>query len=263
MGQTNRNFKLNNIRKMSRTRESTNIASPVETFIFFNGNTGKFGRPVEDGEGMVDIELPLNFVVLDDAAYRIGGETRGGGTKRKITSNLAHRDFGRRLTVTYKDNGALIAEGEWSQIQGTVKDLGGKYTMVLYCLVKMDEKYRICALHLRGRALAEWFKFSKGKNVCGDFFYSVRSVSKTQGEDVDSYVPHYSEHKIPAAVLEEAFEADAILQAWLESFFAASNDLNIQAAARSRSSAALPDGQQAEAPQVVAGDPYDTDDLPF
>lgn len=205
---------------MSRTRESAVLASPVDVFIFFNGNTGKFGRPIEgQDKGMQDLSLPLSFVVLDDGAFRIGGETRGGGVKRKISSNTVHRDFSTALSVVYKDNGALIAEGTWGQIGQQVKDLGGKYTLVLYVLTKIDGEYKIAAIHLRGRALAEWFKFTKGKDLFGNTAFSVKSVSKTDGEEIDSFVPVFSETTVSPETVEEANAADTVLQSWLKASF--------------------------------------------
>lgn len=240
---------------MSRTRESTVIASPVEAYIYFQGNTGKFGKSADGQEGMEDVPLPLTFVVLDDGAYRIGGETRGGGNKRKIGSNLAHRDFGNHLVVNYKDNGANLAEGFWKDIKQRVTDIGGKYTLVLFVLTKIDGAYKMAAIHLRGRALSEWFKFIKGKNTMGEFAYTVKSVIKTEGEEIDSFIPIFSEVAIKLETVEEANAADTILQVWMKSQF--SNEY----------------GTEAARTQTTRGDdfptdengapPVDSDDLPF
>lgn len=205
---------------MSRTKESTVVVSPVEAHVFFNGNSGKLGMPVENEQNMADLPTPFSFIVLDDGAFRIGGETRGGGVKRKITSNLAHRDYNKMLTVAYKDNGVLIASGEWSQIGQSVKDLGGKYTAVLYTLAKIDGQYKITSLNLRGRALSEWYKFIKGKNPLGAFAYQVTDVVKTDGEEIDSFIPVFKELAASEKSIEEAATADVILQQWLSATFA-------------------------------------------
>ncbi len=257
---------------MSRTKESTQIPSPVECFIFFNGNTGKFGRPIEDNTNMADLSLPFHFIVLDDGAFRVGGETRASGVKRKIKSNLAHRDYSKHLIVTYSDNGALIAEGEWSEIGTRVKDIGGKYTAVLYVLTKMDEMNRIAALHLRGRALSEWYKFTKGKNPTGPVYFSVKQTKKTEGEDIDSWVPVFEEFALPGQSEEEANSADVILQNWLQSYFA--NPESIPTATQSRSEPAAQPLSNAFHVAVPAStdDPWagitdpgagDIDELPF
>ncbi len=259
---------------MSRTQPSNSIASPIEAHIFFNGNSGKIGMPVEGQDQMSDMPLPFSFIVIDDGAFRIGGETRGGGVKRKIQSNLAHRDYNKNLVVTYKDNGAQIAAGEWGQIGASVKDLGGKYTGVLYAIAKIDGAYKLASINLRGRALSEWYKFVKGKDVYGDFAYQIASVSKTQGEEVDSFVPSFKEVPASKEAVEEAEAADGVLQAWLKSHF--SSPLGIDAATNSRSAhsaAATDPGAEyqdivdaifpQQAPPIQAAQPAEVNDLPF
>ncbi len=252
---------------MSRTQPNTVIPSPVEQFIFFNGNTGRFGRPVEENTQMEDLPLPLAFIVLDDGAFRIGGENRALG-KRKIKSGLAHRNYNKSLTVTYSDNGSLIAQGDWQQIRESVAAIGGKYTAVLYALVKLDGQSKIAAIHLRGRALSEWYKFTKGKNPTGPVYFTVTKTAKTEGTDVDSYVPVFEMHDLKASSQEEADAADAILQNWLSGYFKSPE--NIPAAINSRASNAVPiegdafafAGLEEPPAQSGTGSDFD-DDLPF
>lgn len=247
---------------MSRTRESTNIQSPVQTHLFFNGNLGQFGRTVEGQDGMENLQLPIKFVVLDDKAFRVSGETRGA-SKRKIKSNLCHQDFVKTLTVTYSDNGEVIADGTWGQIGEKVKAVGGKYTMILYVMLSLNGEQVLAAIHLRGRAVAEWIKFAKGKNVVGDVFFSVQKVEKTQGNDIDSFVPVFAEHKLPGEMKGKADDMDTVLQSWINQYFWS----DIPAATNSRSA-----GQRQEEadddsfplmePEFVGSTP-NFDDLPF
>lgn len=254
---------------MSRTRESTNVQSPVQAHIFYNGNKGSFGRAVEGDNEMQEIPLPLKFVVLDDKGFRVSGETRGT-TKRKIKSNLCHLDFNRLLKVTYSDNGEVIAEGEWNQVGEKVKNVGGKYTAILYVMLSLNGEQLLGAIHLRGRAVAEWFKFAKGRNVTGDFFYSVQKVEKTVGNDIDSYVPVFAEHALPAEMGVKAGQMDEALQAWLEQYFFS----DIPAATNSRSAGPSvepePPARNADPFNVPVGPQYaqaaapaGDDDLPF
>jgi len=258
---------------MSRTKESPNIPSPVEVAIFFNGNTGQLGAPVDNEDSMVNFQLPFSFIVLDDGGFKITGDNRATTPKRKIVSNLVHRDYYTQLTVSYKDTGEVIASGEWSQIGRTVKEVGGKYTLVLYVLAKIENTYKIAALHFRGRALAEWFRFVNGKNIFGDCAFQVTGVEKTQGQDTDSNVPTFKEIKVSADAVAEAEAADAILQNWLGAYFP--NDLNIAQAKPAPQPTPQPQSTLHNPPSsgynfptapegaVATAQPEANDDLPF
>jgi len=200
---------------MSRTQPSQFTQSPVEFPIFFNGKTGSVGIKKEEFE---DIPFPFSFIVLDDGGFRVGGENRALG-KRKITSNLAHRDHYQTVKVVYDDNGDVIAEGEWKHIKGKVAEVGGKFTLVIYILCKIDGALKTCSLHLRGRALYEWVQFTKGKDVTGNTAFTITHVEMTTGNDTDSYVPRFAETNVSEAAIQEAEAADALLQVWLSTYF--------------------------------------------
>lgn len=203
---------------------SERAESPVEANFYFNAKDGKLGVLRKGEEEIADITLPFHFMVLDKDAFTITGEYRTGQEKRKVKSTLAHNHYQRRVRVYFKDNRDEIAAGEWAAIKKNCEQVGGRYTACIFIIAIVDGLFKMGALHLRGRAFAQWLKDTDGVDVTGNFQFSLRSTEKVIGE-VDSWVPRFTVGEATSEVaLKAAFEMDNILQDWLRAYFAISTE---------------------------------------
>ena len=206
---------------MSRTKEVQRTESPAKANIFFNGKLGKFSTFKEDDEGLSEIGLPFRFVVVDDGAHRVTGKKGLDRDAPKFKSNLAHDGYSTRLRV-WLDNAqeTTIAEGTWPSMSERIYPLGARYTKVIYILTDLGQGKILAALHLKGRAFSSWIDATKKIDPCGDVSFSVNRVEMMAGKKGEpSLVPVFEMGKISEESKQMAYDADGILQAWLESQF--------------------------------------------
>jgi hypothetical protein len=127
-------------------------------------------------------------------------------------------------------------------------------------VIKSDGEYQTSTINLRGRAVAAWFNYVKGKDVYEKAF-TIKGVSRTEGNDTDSYVPEFDQVSVSPEATAAAVKADQVLQEWFESSF--------------KNGIVVEEKPQAEETLLVADMPPDivreqsphsfpnTDDIPF
>lgn len=205
---------------MSRTKEVQRTESPAKTNIFFNGKLGKFSTFKDDDEGLLEIPLPLRFVVVDDGAHRVTGRKGLSKDAPKFKSNLAHDGYSTRLRVWLdNDPEKILAEGTWGSMSQRMYDAGARYTKIIYILTDIGQGKVLAALHLKGRAFSSWVDATKKIDPCGDVSFTVNKVDYMEGKGEASLVPIFEAGKISQETKELAEEADVVLQAWLETQF--------------------------------------------
>jgi len=238
---------------MSRTREVQRAESPAKTNIFFNGRLGKFSTFKEDDEGLSEIQFPFRFVVVDDGAHRVTGRKGLSKDAPKFRSNLAHDGYSTRLRVWLDNNPeSVLAEGSWASMSARMYEQGARFTKVLYILTDVGQGKVLAALHLKGRAFSAWIDATKRINPCGDVSFTVNKVEHMAGgKGEPSLVPVFEVGKISEETKQLAEDADAILQAWLETQF------------ESPYVAAMPVGSNNNFPTDEPPQQQEGDDLPF
>jgi len=209
---------------MSRTREEVLIESPVKATIFYNGEKGGFGRMSDvEGDGIVEVPLPLHFVVLDNSTHRVTGKKSLDKDAPRYRSTLGHDARSKKLRVWI--NGApeiTVAEGTWGAISEKLP--GAKYTRCIYALCDFGSGKEIVCIQLHGRALFCWMDYIKknGLNPCSDIAFSVRKTEMMKGNVGNpSLVPVFSHAQIQPETVKAAADADNVLQDWLDTIFAA------------------------------------------
>lgn len=208
---------------MSRTREEVIIESPVKATIFYNGKKGSFGRMSDnDGEGIVEVPLPIHFVVLDNSTHRVTGKKGLDKDAPRYRSTLGHDARSKKLRVWM--NGAqeiTVAEGTWGAISEKLP--GAKFTRCIYAITDFGTGKQMVCIQLHGRALFAWMDYLKKNNLnpCSDIAFSIRSTAMMAGNiGGPSLVPIFSHATIQAETVKAAAEADKVLQDWLDTIFA-------------------------------------------
>lgn len=208
---------------MSRTREEVIIESPVKATIFYNGKKGGFGRISDaEGEGIIEVPLPLHFVVLDNSTHRVTGKKSLDKDAPRYRSTLGHDARSKKLRVWI--NGAqeiTIAEGTWGAISERLT--GAKFTRCIYAISDFGTGKQMVCIQLHGRALFAWMDYLKKNNLnpCSDIAFSIRETALMEGKIGEpSLVPVFSHSPIQPDTIKAAAEADKVLQDWLDTIFA-------------------------------------------
>lgn len=209
---------------MSRTRASEQVESPVSATIFFNGESGRFGRMGENkDEGIIDVPLPLRFVVLDAGAHRVTGKRGLEKDAPRFRSTLAHESRTTKLRVWMEGRpNETVAEGTWGSMKEALYPHGARYTRCIYAICDFGVGKETACIQLHGRALSAWMDYVKASGVKpeSDIAFSVKEVAEMAGsKGRPSLVPVFSHGQISQETAEAAKAADEDLQAWLDVVF--------------------------------------------
>lgn len=245
---------------MSRTRESTTVESPVKATIFYNGKKGAFGRMSDnDGDGIVEVPMPIHFVVLDNSTHRVTGKKGLEKDALRYRSTLAHDSRTKTLKVWYNGQSEKpIAVGTWGAISEQLP--GAKFTRCIYALSDFGSGKETICIQLHGRALFAWMDYLKKGNIdpCSDIAFSIRKTEMMQGNKGEpSLVPVFSHSPIQADTVAAANQADKVLQEWLDTIFDNGGADNQEAAPDDS------DNVGANFPTEEPKAPIESDPLPF
>lgn len=208
---------------MSRTREEVIVESPVKATIFYNGKKGSFGRMSDnEGEGIVEVPLPIHFVVLDNSTHRVTGKKGLDKDAPRYRSTLGHDARSKKLRVWMNGSQEItVAEGTWGAVSEKLP--GAKFTRCIYALTDFGAGKQMVCIQLHGRALFAWMDYLKKGNLnpCSDIAFSIRDTAMMAGNIGDpSLVPVFSHATIQAETVAAAAAADKVLQDWLDTIFA-------------------------------------------
>ena len=157
---------------MSRTQRRGGSKSPIQRYLKFSGNTGLFSYfDKTKGEKGEDVELEeLSLIVLDVRASITGFNS---SANTGISSNMVTNIGNDPLTVqSFKDGKKIfIAEGLYSEIKGTVKSAGGKFTTNVIALADIGDGNgeQVVCLQLTGSALNGWIEFVNSLDQDGEY----------------------------------------------------------------------------------------------
>lgn len=205
---------------MSRSNNVT-LVNPAIRFIDWDSEKGQFKTYDKDKKANVDIELPVEFYVLDELTTIKGFNDKSQGG---IWSNEIKDITKQALKVVTKGKDGkitVIAEGLYNDIKAEVAAAGGKYTRSLYVAMLNDnEDYEITNFQLKGAAFSGWLEFVNAnrnavmadKIVCNDFKREKKGATKYT-------IPVFSSEKASEQGNEAAVNLDVELQEFLKLYF--------------------------------------------
>lgn len=206
---------------MSRHDQTVLDVSPSQRAFFWHGKDGKLSSPIEgEGGGWETIEPPFSFALIDGRGFTITGK-ENLNSDRRVKSNIAHPAYSTVLKVEWKDNGAVIAEGQWKGIKSSVQAVSrGRWTANVFILFNSGGEYQVGTLMLHGRAAAAWLKFFRdNKDVVTRNVITISGTETVKG-DTDSEIPVFKVGKeLPDSFNEKADAAYKELHEYLTKYF--------------------------------------------
>jgi len=210
---------------LSQPRVSTN---PVSKFYRWNGGDGTLSYYNKESKENIKVELPLNFVVLDQLTTISGfsDKYQGGFSSNEVRSTKDNLKV-----VCYGKNNKgekqiyNIAEGSYESIKDKLKAEGAKYCKSVYA-VTLDAKdnLELVNFQLSGSALAPFF--TANVNDDGSVIAMAVNPEVQKKGKTEYYEPIFTKLSKPSdAVLQKAVAIDEELQEYLKSYFTRNNEV--------------------------------------
>lgn len=140
---------------MGREQEySSQSVSPVKKYFKWNSDEKRFTYYDKESEKNIGLPLPVSFIHLKEMATIAGFDTRDNCG---IYSNEISPAKLKTETLTVKNfKGKNIAKGIYGEIKGDIAASGGKFSMVVYALLKNE----LVGIKLVGSSFSAWYDFS-------------------------------------------------------------------------------------------------------
>lgn len=174
----------------------------------------------KEAERTVLVAANTPFIVLDVLSTCTGfNDAKNRGIWSNEVRNL-------KLPMHVKDKDGEVFSGPWKQVKEKVSY--AKFCSSVYALAKIGSSYEMVNFQLSGAALGPWIDFVKelGGNeaLYADVVVSVGSVEDGKKGRVEYSFPNFkvASNTLTDQARAEAEDADKTLQAYLETYFAAS-----------------------------------------
>lgn len=180
---------------MSRTKPQVAVANSVNCKnYYFNALEGSWGFLPEAGEQFESAKMPLYFILLDTATFRITGRSRN---EQRWSSTVGHQVENPVVTVKLSESEESYT-GTWGAISPLIKDRGAKYMALVYAMTPDGE---LICLNFSGRNYSEFLNFLRKNGLPGwtdpaDFFCNnffsitgVKNYEPNPGEKTNYQTP--------------------------------------------------------------------------
>ena len=203
---------------MSRSNPNENLPHPCSRWFNWNGEKGNIRYYDKQTKQNVEVDLPFNFVLLDQLAT-IGGWS--DKVQSGIYSNEVKDTRSEPLVVKYF-KGGKFAEGLYAEIKDVVVASGGHF--VLNCYIAFRDSsvdpdasdLELGSIQFKGAALSAWMEFEKkNRKAAWEQGVVIGGFKEGQKGKVVYRVPEFSIVEIDRDIDSEAAELDRKLQAYL------------------------------------------------
>lgn len=253
---------------MSRSN-NVRVQDPAAKIITWSGEKGIFkvyDRSQENPK-KEDLPLPISFIVLDMFQQVTGySEKLNCGLRSNMCRDMTKANF----TVRSKsDNAVFPITGYWKDICEKIDHYGGRWTKVIYAMMKSKSGYEIVRIELSGAAVSAFINHVKDPYKGA---IVVKSYAEGQKGKVTYKFPVFNQMPISEELEEKAKIADAELQKWVESYFNRDHEPEPENETTNQypvkpEEAFIPESMPTPPPQKESDTDIDsmipTDDLPF
>jgi|9_EtaG_2_1085328.scaffolds.fasta_scaffold04044_8 hypothetical protein len=204
---------------MSRTNKTDRPKNPAQKFLDWSAKKCSWVYWDKTKEAEMEISpKSLAFIVLDQLNTVKGFDRR---VKKGIWSNEVRSTKTDTITAKWADG--LVAEGLWADIK---KDSRLKFVKSVYIAAKINGRYELCNLQLKGSAMSEWIDFTKATDVYTDIACGVTETVKDEVDGKEFYLPKFGvvANSISEEAAKEADSMDKELQSYLKTYFTQSNE---------------------------------------
>lgn len=251
---------------MNRSNRGQNVDNPVKAYIKWKAGKGHlefYNSETKEKTQRKNAE----FIILDTPMALTGYSKKH---KAGIRTNEIHST--KKETLTVWVDGKVIVEGFYDDIKDQVKNMGAKFTQVIYAVMKGDN--RIVKLELAGSAFGAWLNF---RDSAKDSPYegnpqprieyegvAITGPSEEKESPVGSwYEPMFETFEISEEVDAQAIHLDEVLQEYLSAKQERREEKSTEDFYKETAGSA----QEHTAPEIpeddFAGQDEEDDDLPF
>jgi len=191
------------------------VKNPCTKFITFKGDKGIFEWYDKEKEKKTQLRLPCFFIVLDQLSTITGFHE---GSNSGIYANEIHSLAKEELKVkSFKGNVSIV--GKYTDIKGSIKEVGGKFTKSIYAMLFMKEENgsystELVNFQLCGSSFASWMnlKFDANSHCVG----IEEDMLKESKGAIKYFMPVFKRYamnkEVIAKVLPDAIKQDEELQ---------------------------------------------------
>ena len=228
------------------SRSNPTPTNPSTRFIKWSGSTGDLVYWDKELEEEIKVNLPHEFMVLDQLATITGFSE---ADKSQYWSNevrsIAKDEFHVKTSNGTKDTGLYKDLAD-------VRSKGAKYAKSIYIAYKDSGEWKIGNFKAYGACLTSWIEFGKGKNLASGKIVLTGSEKATKGATT-YYIPTFEQANADTDEDEIAISLDKELQKYL--------DESLSKGLFSRGNDETPEYTDDEAP--VDNDELDLSQIPF
>lgn len=195
--------------------------NPSTKFIEWKSNDKNFSFYDKEKAEKVAINLPFNFLVLDELHTVKGWSDNLGGSiisnevkfisKEPIRVKCYHKNVkGEKITTN-------LGVGLYKEIKEKIKAQGAHYVKSIYIML---EDGTLANLQLKGATVQKWGEFTqKTKSRLSDEWITVTSAVEDKKGSVKFYVPEFKFNKsLTDAEAKQADDVFNILEEYLKSY---------------------------------------------
>jgi len=185
--------------------------NPVKKFIEYKAEESTFQYWDKKQEKNIPLELPVQFIVLDELATITG---YCEVAKSNLYSNEVHNLNLQMLNVKSFKGGVHLM-GKYADIKDEVKSYGGKFTKSVYAALFSEGGLELVNFKLKGDAFSKWL--DKKINVLENGIEIKSFTDEKKGKN-EWKAPVYEPLEITGEYLEEATAMDVKLQEFLVAY---------------------------------------------
>lgn len=187
------------------------LTNPCKKFIEFKGGTGIFQYWDKESEKNIELEYPIQFIVLDELSTIKGyNKTTNSG----VYSNEVRSIKNQTLHVkTFKGN--LELHGKYSDIKADILGMGGKYCKSVYAALLNRNELELTCFQLTGISNKAWIDKEFDVSLVS---VKIEDCSDGKNGNVKFKIPNYKGEAISKELMDKAVAMDKDLQVFLKSY---------------------------------------------